>query len=138
MQRIFVTALFIIILSPGTACALERGDQLKIFKKKIESAIARGKMPIIDVELHYGEKIDIDALMKKMDRNGVVLTWLGPNEKLGSDYSLQISDEHPDYFVPTTVHGDGKLWHGSDKAFLDRLARDARSGKYFAMGEFEE
>lgn len=137
MQRIFVTALFIIILLPGNTCAIERGEQIKIFKKKIESVISQGKMPIIDVELHCGEKIDIDALMKKMDRNGVVLTWLGPTEKLGSDYSLQIGDEHPDYFVPTTVHGDGKLWHGSDKAFLDRLARDAHSGKYFAMGEFE-
>jgi predicted TIM-barrel fold metal-dependent hydrolase len=137
MQRIFITALFIFILLPGNTCAIERGDQIKIFKKKIESVIGQGKMPIIDVELHCGEKIDIDALMKKMDSNGVVLTWLGPTEKLGSDYSLQIGDEHPDYFVPTTVHGDGKLWHGSDKAFLDRLARDAHSGKYFAMGEFE-
>lgn len=137
MQRIFVTALFIIVLLPGNTSAIERGDQIKIFKKKIESVIGQGKMPIIDVELHCGDKIDIDALMKKMDRNGVVLTWLGPNEKLGSDYSLQIGAEHPDYFVPTTVHGDGKLWHGSDKAFLDRLARDARSGKYFVMGEFE-
>jgi predicted TIM-barrel fold metal-dependent hydrolase len=137
MQRIFITALFIFILLPGNTSAVERGGQIKIFKKKIESVIGQGKMPIIDVELHCGEKIDIDALMKKMDRNGVVLTWLGPNEKLGSDYSLKIGNEHPDYFVPTTVHGDGKLWHGSDKAFLDSLARDARSGKYFAMGEFE-
>ena len=137
MQRIFVTALFIIILLPGNACAIERGDQIKIFKKKIESVIGQGKMPIIDVEFHCGEKVNIDALMKKMDKNGVVLTWLGPNEKLGSDYSLKMVDEHPDYFVPTTVHGDGKLWHGSDRVFLDKLARDARSGKYFAMGEFE-
>jgi hypothetical protein len=137
MQKIFITALFIFILLPGNACAMERGDQIQIFKKKIESVLGQGKIPIIDVELHYGEKIDIDALMKKMDRNGVVLAWLGPNEKLGSDYSLQMGDEHPDYFVPATVHGDGKLWHGSDRAFLDRLAHDARSGKYFAMGEFE-
>jgi predicted TIM-barrel fold metal-dependent hydrolase len=136
-RKIFLTALFIFILLPGNTCAIERGDQIKIFKMKIESVIGQGKMPIIDVELHCGEKIDIDALMKKMDRNGVVLTWLGPNEKLGSDYSLKMGDEHPDYFVPTTVHGDGKLWHGSDKAFLDKLARDARSGKYFVMGEFE-
>ena len=137
IQRIFVTALFIIILMPGHTFATEREDQIKIYKKKIESVIDQGKMPIIDVELHCGKNINIDALMKKMDRNGVVLTWLGPTEKLGSDYSLKIGDEHPDYFVPTTVHGDGKLWHGSDRAFLDRLARDVRSGKYFAMGEFE-
>lgn len=125
------------ILVPGSAGAMERGDQIKIYKKKIASVLAQGKIPIIDVELHYGEKIDMGALMKKMDQNGVALTWLGPNEKLGSDYSLQVAEKYPDHFVPTTVHGDGKLWHGSDTAFLDRLARDARSGKYFAMGEFE-
>jgi hypothetical protein len=31
----------------------------------------------------------------------------------------------------------GKRWHSSDKGFLEKLAKDARSGKYFAMGEFE-
>jgi predicted TIM-barrel fold metal-dependent hydrolase len=137
MQRVFVAALFMMFLLPGTACAGEKGEQLRIYKKKIESVIGKGKTPIIDVELHCGEKIDVDVLMKKMDKNGVALTWLGPNEKLGSDYSLRMGDEHPGYFVPTTVHGDGKLWHASDRAFLDQLARDARSGKYFAMGEFE-
>ena len=137
IQRIFVTALLIIILMPSYTFATEREDQIQIYKKKIESVMGQGKMPIIDVELHCGKNVKIDTLMKKMDKNGVVLTWLGPNENLGSDYSLQMADDHPDYFVPTTVHGDGKLWHGSDKAFLERLARDARSGKYFAMGEFE-
>ena len=72
-----------------------------------------------------------------MDENGVALTWLGPNEKLGSEESLKFNALYPDRFVPTTVHGSGKLWHSSDKGFLEKLAKDVRSGKYFAMGEFE-
>ena len=72
-----------------------------------------------------------------MDDNGVALTWLGPNEKLGSGESIRLYKLYPDRFVPTTVHGDGKLWHSSDKGFLEKLAKDAKSGKYFAMGEFE-
>jgi predicted TIM-barrel fold metal-dependent hydrolase len=137
MLKISAMLLSLILLWPGDGCAEGREEQIRVFQKKIESVIAQGKMPIIDVEFHCGERIDIDKLMKKMDKNGVALTWLGPNEKLGSGYSLKVAADHPGYFVPTTVHGDGKLWHGSDGAFLDTLARDARSGKYFAMGEFE-
>jgi len=67
----------------------------------------------------------------------VALTWLGPNENQGSEESIRLNELHPDRFVPTTVHGDGKLWHSSDKGFLEKLSKDVRSGKYFAMGEFE-
>jgi predicted TIM-barrel fold metal-dependent hydrolase len=35
------------------------------------------------------------------------------------------------------MHGDGRLWHSRDPGFIDELARDVRSGNYFAMGEFE-
>jgi predicted TIM-barrel fold metal-dependent hydrolase len=96
-----------------------------------------GILPIIDVEYHHGGKIEMKRLIKRMNENNVALTWLGPNEKLGSENSLTLNGLYPDRFVPTTVHGDGKLWHNSDKRFLDELAKDVRSGKYFAMGEFE-
>jgi predicted TIM-barrel fold metal-dependent hydrolase len=89
------------------------------------------------VEYHHGGKIEIERFIKKMDENSVALTWLGPNEKLGSENSLSLNALYPDRFVPTTVHGDGKLWHSNDKGFFEILAKDVRSGKYFAMGEFE-
>ena len=49
-----------------------------------------------------------------MDKNGVALTWLGPNKKLRDAYSLRANQSYPDYFVLTSVHGDGPLWHGKD------------------------
>jgi len=126
-----------ILLLPVNAVPLEKSEQLKVFEKKIREVLKRGVLPVIDVEYHHGGKIEIERLIKRMDENGVVLTWLGPNEKLGSEESLRLNALYPDRFVPTTVHGDGKLWHGNDKAFLEKLAKDVRSERYFAMGEFE-
>ena len=99
--------------------------------------IEKNILPIIDVEFHHNGKVEVERLISRMDDNGVALIWLGPNEKLGSIESLKMNEQFPDRFVPLTVHGDGKGWHSSDKGFLDDLARDVRSGKYYAMGEFE-
>jgi len=118
------------------AIPLDKNQQIGMFEKRIREIQSREILPIIDVELHYGGW-GYEKLIKKMDENGVALTWLGPTERLGSEESIRLHSLHPDRFVPTTVHGDGKGWHTSDKGFLEKLARDVRSGKYFAMGEFE-
>ena len=81
--------------------------------------------------------MDIGKIIDNMNRNGVALTWLGPNEIQGSEESIRLNKLYPDKFVPTTVPGDGPLWHGSAPNFLDNLNREVRSGNYFAMSEFE-
>ncbi len=135
------TLLFIIfgvfIFMAGNAQALDKSEQIKIFEQRIRSMLDKNALPIIDVEYHHGGKIEIERLISRMDENDVALTWLGPNERLGSEDSLRLNQKYPDRFVPTTVHGDGPLWHGNDKGFLENLRIDVRSGKYFAMGEFE-
>ena len=117
---------------------LEKKDQIKKFEGRIREGLQRGFIPIIDVEFHYGQRIEIEKLIKRMDENGVALTWLAPGGDWGrSEVSMALNELYPDRIVPTTVSGDGKLWHSSDKGFLDRLATAVRSGRYFAMGEFE-
>ncbi len=113
-----------------------KNEQIKTFAESIRKVQRTGTTPIIDAEFHYGG-MDLGQVIEKMDRNNVALTWLGPNEKQGSEESLRLNKLYPDKFVPTTVHGDGPLWHGSDAGFLDGLDGDVRSGNYFAMGEFE-
>ena len=124
-------------MAPPSLFASEKDEQIRIFRAKIEGMLDKGILPVIDVEYHHGDKIEIERLSKRMDENGVALVWLGPNEKMGSEASLRMNLAYPDRIVPTTVHGDGKLWHKSDRGFLEKLAADVRSGKYFAMGEFE-
>ncbi len=115
----------------------EKEEQIKTFEEKIRGMLKNGTLPIIDAEFHYGGDMDLSKLIDNMDRNGVALTWLGPNENQGSEESIRLNKLYPDRFVPTVVHGDGQKWHGSDSGFLKKLDKDVRSGKYFAMGEFE-
>jgi predicted TIM-barrel fold metal-dependent hydrolase len=137
LKKMVIFMFGFIVLLPINAVSIERSEQIKVFEKKIREVLRSGILPIIDVEYHHGGKIKIERLIKRMDENGVALAWLGPNENLGSDRSLSLNALYPDRFVPTTVHGDGKLWHDSDRGFLEKLAKDVRSGQYFAMGEFE-
>lgn len=115
----------------------DKAERLKVFEQRIRSIEGNLKIPIIDVEHHWGRKHTLPQLIEKMDRNGVALTWLGPNEGMGDKYSLEANNAFPAYFVPTIIHGDGPRWHGKDKTLLAEIAADARSGRYFAMGEFE-
>jgi predicted TIM-barrel fold metal-dependent hydrolase len=116
---------------------LDKKNQIKRFDSRIREGLQKGFLPIIDVEFHYGRRIEIEKLIERMDENGVALTWLMPYERLGSEESLKWNELYPDRFVPTTVGGDGPLWHKSDRGFLEKLGKDVLSGKYFAMGEFE-
>jgi hypothetical protein len=104
--------------------ALKRNEQIRIFEKRIRELIGKGILPIIDVEFHYNRRIEIKNLMKKMDENGVALIWLMPWEPLGSEESLKWNELYPDRFVPTTVGGDGPLWHSSDRGFLEKLKEE--------------
>ena len=113
-----------------------KNEQIKKFADSIRKIQKTGTIPIIDAEFHYGG-MDVGQIIKNMDNNGVALTWLGPNENAGSEESLRLNTQYPDKFVPTTVHGDGPKWHGSDAVFLKQLDGEVRSGNYFAMGEFE-
>lgn len=114
-----------------------RAKDLAAFEATIRAALAKGDLPIIDVEHHWGGKKDMTALMSKMDKNGVALTWLGQNERLGSANALTEHKAYPGRIVPTSIHGDGPRWHGRDPSLLEELAKDMRSGCYYAMGEFE-
>ena len=109
------------------------------YRQTIVRMRARIALPIIDVEHHWGgaDKIPLARLIDSMDSNGVALTWLGPNEKNGSASSLATCSQYPQRLVPTIIHGDGPRWHGHDLSVVKEIDADARSGEYFAMGEFE-
>ena len=110
---------------------------LNSYQNTLKSFLSRGQLPIIDVEQHWGRKVPLTELLAKMDRNGVALTWLGPNERNGNVSSLEDCRQFPERLVPTTIGGDGPRWHGKDLSLIQELQADVRSGAYFSMGEFE-
>jgi hypothetical protein len=110
LKKMLIFIFAVIFILPISTVALERDEQIQGFEKKIRGMLnkARSSLPIIDVEYHHGGKIEMQRLLSKMDQNAVALTWLGPNENLGSEESIRLGESYPDRFVPTTVHGDGK------------------------------
>ena len=110
---------------------------LHSYHDTLQSFLNRGQLPIIDVEHHWGRKVPLTELLAKMDRNGVALTWLGPNERNGNASALEDCRQFPARLVPTTIGGDGPRWHGKDLSLVKELQSDVRSGAYFSMGEFE-
>ena len=123
---------------PFAPAVLEKRQSLfSSYRGTLKGLINRSRLPIIDVEHHWGNRMPIKDLIDKMDSNDVALTWLGANEGNGSQSSIDTCRLFPDRLVPTTIHGDGRRWHGHDLSVVQELDADVRSGQYFAMGEFE-
>lgn len=125
------------VVRAETAPPAARAALLAGYAAEIRRTLALGELPIIDVEHHWGGRLALTDLLARMDRNGVALTWLGQNEKNGSAHALADAQKYPGRLVPATIHGDGPRWHGRDPQLLEELAADAKSGRYFALGEFE-
>jgi predicted TIM-barrel fold metal-dependent hydrolase len=114
-----------------------RQPLIKAYRETVKRLQSLSRLPIVDIEHHWGGKLPISELIEKMDRNDVALTWLGANERNGSKSSVETCRQFPSRLVPTTIHGDGPLWHGKDLNLVQELDADVRTGNYFAMGEFE-
>ena len=96
-MRILLLAMSVLAMLPmqGYTADPDRMEQLTGYETTVRGLLVKGKLPIIDVEFHYGQKIAIASLLDRMDANGVALTWLGPNEKLGSEESWRQHERYP-------------------------------------------
>lgn len=145
LPRVLAACLLTLSLATGglanaqdqASASAERQTLLDGYAAAIQSVLAGGAVPIIDVEHHWGGKLPVASLLGKMDKASVALTWLGQNERNGSAHGLAAAAQFPTRLVPATMHGDGPRWHGRDTSFLAELAADVRTGRYFALGEFE-
>jgi predicted TIM-barrel fold metal-dependent hydrolase len=120
----------------------ERRNLLAGYRKTLLVFQQNGILPIIDVEHHWGAArtdtaYTISELLARMDRNGVALTWLGMKGMGGNEASLTECAKMPDRLVPTIIHGDVPAWHRQNPELLRKIDLDSRTGKFFAMGEFE-
>jgi len=123
-----------------SAAVLSRADRMALWRKRIQSILVQGTLPIIDTEATYGSEIPADAMAQQMELDGVALVCFAPqfnNPQRGSRFSLEIADKHPGHFVPTTCEGTTDYWFRQEGPFLEATQREARSGNFFLMGELE-
>lgn len=114
-----------------------REESLALWRKRIESILARNALPIIDTEATYNRAIDVNYMIQQMDQLDVAQICFSPYGSLGSEYSLRLHHAHPAYFVPTTTDGSSSHWYQNTETFVTQTRRDLQTGKYFLMGEFE-
>ena len=113
---------------------------LKIWRERINSIQQNRVLPIIDTEATYETNIDVDFMMQSMDKLGVALIAFAPkflNPKEGSIESLKLHMLYPQYFIPTIADGTTKYWVEQEGEFIETIAKEAQSGNYYFMGEFE-
>lgn len=124
----------------GGTGPLPAADRIARWRERVQAIRRQGVLPIIDTEATYGRDIPTDYMLDQMDKHGVALVCFAPNfndPKRGSRFSLDLANEHPDRFVPTTCDGTTDYWFRQDGPFLEVMQREARSGDYFLLGELE-
>lgn len=114
-----------------------RRAQVDALRRRLCEVLAQGRLPIIDTEFHLTPLVTVEDLLDLADQNDVALTWVGPAPRSGSAVSTVLAEAFPQRFVPVTVHGQEIDWIRGSPELLAQLARDAASGRYFALGEFE-
>ena len=125
------------LASAALAGSVDRAAVIAGWRRRIESFLQRGIVPIIDTEFTYGPSIDLAFVAEEMDRAGVAQICLAPGDRQTSDFSIAAFRRYPDRFVPTTKDGSSPEWYAHRSDFAATLARDLSTSDYFLMGEFE-
>ena len=125
------------LASAALAGSVDRAAVIAGWRRRIESFLQRGIVPIIDTEFTYGPSIDLAFVAEEMDRAGVAQICLAPGDRQTSDFSIAAFRRYPDRFVPTTKDGSSPEWYAHRADFAATLARDLSTSDYFLMGEFE-
>lgn len=114
-----------------------REDSIRAWRGRIRKILAQGNLPIIDTQATFWHTIDIDWIIREMNRNDVAQIAFAPNFSLGSALSRQLHEKYPDYFIPTTADASSWHWDRQPQNFVDTVLAEHKAGGYFLMGEYE-
>ena len=121
------------------------------WRTRIQSLLAKGKLPKIDMETSLGRDQAaeyLSAAFTAMDDLGVAMFAAdgyqrpkdGSKGYRWSSYILDLVNRYPDRFVPTANGGTNPNWtkqKGDGRSFTAQMETAIRSGAYFHMGELE-
>lgn len=107
------------------------------WRRRIRSILARGRLPIIDIEATHAPDTDIERMIGFMDRLDIAQIAFAPANAANGQPSVDLYRRHPEYFIPTTNSGEFPRWWNNPQAFLEVVRKDLQSGRYYLMGEHE-
>jgi hypothetical protein len=114
-----------------------RERAIRAWSGRIRRILDQGRMPIIDTQATFWHTIDIEFIVREMDRNDVAQIAFAPNYSLGSATSQRLQERHPEHFIPTTADASSWHWDRQPQTFIDSVLAEFTSGGYFLMGEYE-
>ena len=123
----------------------------KLWRARIETFLARGIIPLVDLESSLKRKDAeryLNQALEVMDDLGLALIAFDGFQAPGSDknkgkgyrwgYDIhKVVNAHPDRFVLATNGGTNKNWLEGKGNFTDQVVEQVRSGTYPIMGEFD-
>lgn len=118
--------------------AAARQRTLAAWQRRLRAILARGGLPIIDIEATYvAGKTNVALMIERMDELDVAQIAFAPAFAATGQAALELHREHPEYFIPTTNSGEFPRWWSDPLAFVDGVREDLQTGSYFMMGEHE-
>lgn len=115
-----------------------RGQSLAAWKGRIDEILKRGGLPIIDVQATYvANQTNVAKLIGHMNELDVAQIVFAPAAAPDSTPSFDLHRAHPAHIVPATNSGEFPRWWTGPETFVEGVARDLGSGRYYMMGEHE-
>ena len=131
------------LMAPGAASAQTkspraRPEALAAWRRRLNSILDRGRLPIIDLQATYIEgKTNVSRMIEYMNESDVAQIAFAPAYAPSGKPSLDLHRKYPEYFIPTTNSGEFPRWWRDPAAFLAVVREDLESGDYVFMGEHE-
>ncbi len=125
-------------LPASTGDLATRAASIQAWRQRLQGMLDRGRVPIIDIQATYvAGTTNIPQLMAWMDELDVAQIAFAPAFSGDSEPSLDLHRQHPGYFIPTTSSGEFPRWWNNPVNFVNQLAKDLKTGRYYTMGEHE-
>ncbi len=122
----------------GFAQSNTRAQSIAGWQGRIESILARGRLPIIDVQATYVPgQTNVAKVISMMDETDVAQIVFASAMAADSSPSIEAHRANPAHVIPASNSGEFPRWWTRPEPFVDGVARDLKGGGYFMMGEHE-
>lgn len=142
IQRLAALTSLAIVASPRVLVAqgnvAERAQAIAAWKGRIDAILARGRLPIIDVQATYVASqtnlAKVLGFMNDLDVAQIVFaTAFAPDASQSAD----LHRANPERIIPASNSGEFPRWWTGPEKFVEGVTRDLATGRYFMMGEHE-
>jgi hypothetical protein len=115
-----------------------RAQSIAGWRTRIQSILARDRLPIIDVQATYVPgQTNIDKIIAMMNESDVAQIVFATAFAADGSPSIELHRAHPSHVIPASNSGEFPRWWTRPEQFVQVAERDLKTGRYYMMGEHE-